>query len=464
MNGDMTAAGRLSHLILPCETRFREFDAKLLLACHAAERGWRVTIGDMRVIDRLAARLPRGVYVGKGLTRRQAFPIRTLPRLGHVATAWDEEGLVYVSPQLYRASRVDARALNAPVRLFAWGNANAEAWRGHPDYAGGPISITGNPRADLLRPELRGYFSEEARRLRVAHGSFILINSNFASLNHYLPKEGRHRKLLQDRASGAVSDDDPQLGFAIHKEALFRHFLEIVPALARRFPEHKIILRPHPSENPAVWREVVADCPNAEVVYEGNVAAWLLSAAALVHNGCTTAIESFLLDRPAIAYRPVVSERYDLHLPNSLSVSTSNPEELFRCLTQVLRASASFRDEALAERRATAQEHIASCDGPSSCERILEALEEVAELHSADRPQLRRRLAAQAIIGRRQLAKRIRRSWKPEARSEFVRHMFPPVGEGDVAASIRRLGAVLGRFDELRLEKVDHNLFEVSRA
>ncbi len=32
-------------LVIPCETQAREFDAKLLLACFAAERGHAVVVG-----------------------------------------------------------------------------------------------------------------------------------------------------------------------------------------------------------------------------------------------------------------------------------------------------------------------------------------------------------------------------------------------------------------------------------
>jgi hypothetical protein len=58
-----------STLIIPVEEQSREFDAKLLLACVAAERGYPAVLGSRRAIHLSATRLPRGIY---------SFPIPTI--------------------------------------------------------------------------------------------------------------------------------------------------------------------------------------------------------------------------------------------------------------------------------------------------------------------------------------------------------------------------------------------------
>ncbi len=453
------------HLILPCETRYREFDAKLLLACHAAEQGWRAIVGSMKIIDRHAARLPRGIYISKSVTRKKRLMFRMLPRLGHVVTAWDEEGLVYASPEVYRATKVGAEVLNMPVRRFAWGEANAEAWRGHPDFGGGPIGITGNPRADLLRPEMRGYFADEAERLRRRYGDFILANTNFSRVNHFIPGESWQRQLVEDGGERIVSDDDPRLGLAAHKTELFHHFVEMVPKLARRFPDRTLILRPHPSESADIWKRVLADCPNAQVIYEGNVAAWLMAAAALVHNGCTTAVESFLLGRPAFAYQPVTSETYDHPLPNGLSVQCFGLDELFERLGEALAGGAAVRAGLIAEREALARRHVASYDGPSACMRVLEELEQVRAEHGGTRPGVVRRISGWVGTETRRIVTSTA-SAMPNHRNgpAYLQHMFPTVERAEVAASVRCFGQLLGRFADLRIEDLGGNVFALSRG
>ena len=52
-------------LLLPVETLNREFDGKLLLALHAAERGWDVVIGKRSTLHDHVWRLPRSIYFSK---------------------------------------------------------------------------------------------------------------------------------------------------------------------------------------------------------------------------------------------------------------------------------------------------------------------------------------------------------------------------------------------------------------
>ena len=53
-----------------------------------------------------------------------------------------------------------------------------------------PIHITGNPRGDMLRSEIRPYFAAEVERLRNLYGEFILVNTNFSDVNPYIPNVG----------------------------------------------------------------------------------------------------------------------------------------------------------------------------------------------------------------------------------------------------------------------------------
>ena len=50
---------------------------------------------------------------------------------------------------------------------------------------GTPINVTGHPRIDLLRPELRAFFDDGVRRLRERYGKFALLNTNFSKVNGF---------------------------------------------------------------------------------------------------------------------------------------------------------------------------------------------------------------------------------------------------------------------------------------
>jgi len=174
-------------LIVPSETQTREFDAKLLLACLATERGFATVVGSRTEIHLRIAELPRGIYLAKDIRHSSRKIFGILDKLGFPIVALDEEALLYYSRERYLASRVCEPVLHHARELFAWGPENAEAWRECPYFHGVPIHATGNPRLDLMRPELRGFFAEEAAALRDRFGRFILINTNFGVLNHFFP-------------------------------------------------------------------------------------------------------------------------------------------------------------------------------------------------------------------------------------------------------------------------------------
>ena len=72
---------------------------------------------------------------------------------------------------------------------------------------------------------------------------------------------------------------------------------------------------------------------------QGNVVPWLLSARALIHNGCTTGVEAFELGVPALSYRATVNDTYDngfYRLPNAVSHNCFSFDALRETLRGVL--------------------------------------------------------------------------------------------------------------------------------
>lgn len=447
-------------LILPCETRLREFDAKLLLALAASRRGVQAIVGAKKSIDLNLARYPDGVYVGKSLTERSRHNLEMARRCGHRVALWDEEGLVWASREVYWRTKLDPRTLAAPQRLLAWGRENADIWHDHPDYADTPIDITGNPRGDLLRPELRGHFAAAVAGIRKRHGRFLLINTNFSRVNHVQPQQNRHLRWLREQRP-----NDPRGGFAAHKYALFNAFTTMVPELARALPDTRIVIRPHPSERIATWEDLTADFENVSVNPGDNAIAWLLAADGLIHNGCTTALEGYLMERPALAYMPVRSSQFDHPLPNGLSRQIDSLDELIeeaqRCQEN---PEAYFAALATPDRQELLARNLTGLPGtPMACERVLDALQPLlADSSPPERaaPDMARMLLA------------LRRAWRlVELRipgqanyGPYLRHMFPPTSLSEVQQRIVTLASGLEMDTLPRLEQLQPDVFSVHPA
>jgi surface carbohydrate biosynthesis protein len=154
-------------LLIPVELQVREFEPKLLLACVAANRGFSVLIGPRREMHFHIPSFPGCIYLSKNVTSASNNVLRNLKRLGDRVVVWDEEALVALPPELYYRHCISPVAIRYVSLFFVWGEENAQLWRQYHDMSPEtPIYITGNPRGDLLRPELRGYYNGDAEKLR----------------------------------------------------------------------------------------------------------------------------------------------------------------------------------------------------------------------------------------------------------------------------------------------------------
>lgn len=454
-------------LIVPAEVEAREFDAKLWLACVAAERGHQVIVGCRSRINRRLLFMPRSVYVAKGITPRSKRVFCILHNLGHQVVALDEEALLYFSPEVYRKRRTSKAALDEVDLLLAWGEDNRKLWENIPEYnRSTPISVVGNPRVDLLRPELRGYFESLAEKIRKRYGRFILINSNFGHVNAYFPNLSKLGPAGEPIQSNKLAEGFTQ-DIAEFRHAVFAEFLKMVPELSRRFPDHHIVLRPHPAENQETWRKALNNCSNVEVVGGGNVVPWLLAADVMIQNGCTTSVESYLLGRPSIYYRPVQSNQYELILARSVSYSADTMDSLCELVGSLAAISSQGgeRPQPRTDSETIVDHYVSARHGPFAVDRLLGELEQRYGQGLDRRPTVKQKGAAMISIIYRQL-----RKWsvdhRPNHRNNIalVRSAFPYLPLTDVQCRLKRLQAASGRFHDIHIRQRSRNIFEVRKT
>ena len=438
-------------IILPVETQVRELDAKLLLACVAAERGHETFIGFQNDIRARITALPAGVFIAKGFASRKAKFLRILKQLGFAVIAWDEEGLVHYPPQMYYQRRMSRESLALVQALLAWGPDYAALVRGAPFYDGTPVFETGNPRIDLLRAEVREFYRADVDLLHQRFGRYILLNSNFGHQNSAV------RRKRDEAPATAATDQDlewqEQLRF---RTELYGHFRDMVAGVAREFPDRMVILRPHPSEKIESWRDIESNHANLKVLFEGNVVPWLLGADVLIHNGCTTAIESVLLDRPAIAYQPVTSAKYDRHLPNSLSYPVASLDGLMSLARQNLAVSA--------QQRRNLDPYVAFSEGRLASDIIIDTIErEGPGWMQAHAPTATGRALGVASAEIRALEKRLRSFLPGDIYARWHQDkQFPPLSLDDVRNLVARFQAATGRFAGIAVSMPAVNIFRLA--
>ncbi len=447
-------------LIVPVESQVRELDAKLLLAAVAAERGFSVVFGSRAYVHHAMAAVPRGIYVAKSMRRASDRMFGIISDLGHEIVAWDEEGLVRFPDPFYYQRRLSAKALERVKILFAWGQDDARAFAGFAGYPGCPIHVTGNPRIDLMRPEIRAFFDRDVAAIRARFGRFVLINTNFSGLNHFHDNLSELTKNLV--TGGAAKPDVFMAGRAAFRNRVLEHFKRLIPELSRSLPGLRIVVRPHPSERHDLWRAIAAELDDVEVANEGNVYPWLMACDALIHNGCTTAVEAMILGTPAIAYQPVRDAVYDMVLPNSLSHQAADIKDTEKTLRSILSGELGVRDDP--EVRSILAAHLDALDGRLAADRVVDVLEAAGYAGPRPAPKLLRSRVARVHLAGRTAVKRFNRHRVGHrANLEFHRHRFPGVDAAELREKIARFGSLLGRFEGVRVESQSEHLFTISR-
>jgi len=406
------------------------------------------------------------------MTIRSIKMFKILRKLGHEIVAWDEEALVHLPPEIYFSRRLSARALGYLSHLFAWGEDNAELWRQYPQLPPEiPINITGNPRNDMLRQEMRAFFEDEVQKIRKTHGDFILINSNFNHINAFYPVQSLFLPVTKPgevpqfgRAARGMTREFAE-GFRDHKMAIFGDFQRLIPTLEKAFPDFNIVVRPHPTERHDIYHEIAAGCDRVRVTNEGNVIPWLMAARALIHNGCTTGVEAYVMGVPAISYRATVNDYYDYgfyQLPNKLSHQCFDFEGLRDTLGKIFAGELGATDGD--ERQLLVDHFLAARSGPLACERIVDVLEKItADRSRLPRPNLKARVDGHLRATTRRLIKRFL-SYLPDShnRPEFHRHRYPGISLAELRERVIRIQKALGDRQELEIGQISEEIFQIN--
>lgn len=459
-------------LLIPVENQIRELDAKILLACVAAQRGFVSVIGLRRELEFRIASFPKSIYLSKGLKSGNGRFFRILRKFDIDIAAWDEEALVHLPPESYFSHRFSSIAIENVTHLFAWGQDNADLWWQYPGLSPKiPIHITGNPRGDLLRPELHKFYEKAIQNILEKYGNFILINTNFNIVNAFYPVQNLFQPVNK-------VGDEPKLGrsgrnmsreyarmFQEHKQSIFEDFQQLIPTLEQAFQDHIIVIRPHPGENQQIYHKIAAQCARVQVNGRGTVVPWLKATKALIHNGCTTGVEAYAMGVPTIAYRATVNKYWDYvyhHLPNQLSYQCFNFEQLRETLQKILKGELGTADGDA--RKSIINHHLAAQDGPLACERIVDILEKIVNGRSQNTNlDLMDRLKGRYMLIRRLLRKRYRSYLSnSHKKPELQHHNYPGISLSEMQALISKFQLLLGSNKELKAKRIADQIYMVS--
>jgi surface carbohydrate biosynthesis protein len=435
-------------LYLPVEVAARELDAKLLIAAFAIGAGYEVVIGQKWLMQRNFGHMPPGIVLFKTLTALDAKAMQAAHAAGHRIASIDEEipgliarneGLRWVAPAAVTACDI----------AFAVGEEHLEALLWKLPEQREKYAVVGNPRWDLLRPEFARAHGPEVERIRSEYGHFILINTNLGFTNS---GKGTTEQMVRKLERGGKFDrrKPEDAAFLAEHLQLERASLvgirDLLPRLAAAFPEHRIIVRPHPGENAPPWQAIVAETPRTQMVRQGSAVPWILAADLLIHTYCTTGVEAFALGRPAICFQPVESPVLGNYLSPQINFAARTPDEVAARAAAIIAAGDGFVYPA--EFQARFGRSFAAQSGPFAAERIMQQLTERFDVAPA-------RDVARAL-------------WQPGPgyiryvlSKKHNRRLMPAIAPAEIERRLQRFAEAIGRPQRFTIEPCGERVFHI---
>lgn len=428
-------------LYLPVEETRRELTSRLLIACFAAERGITSIVGQQWLLGHNLEKMPRGLVLFKGNDALQTRNMMFAKQSGHMTAALEEEMFgVCTQNQILRL--YDPGAIETCDLILAQGEFQRQTLAERYPRAVERMRIVGNPRADFLSPAFLEIHRPTAEDIRARHGRFVLINTNFGTVNASI---GNVFDSFDACARIGLMDATTEQGQADFNEWCgwerinFGAIVRFIDWIEGNLPDLTVVLRPHPSENPDFWRRGYAGHPRVHVEASGSFVPWLMASEMLVHTGCTTGMEAFMMNRPTVSLTPPGTRWHEHYLSNRINPAFADAATAGQFVADELNGAgriAADRTDALVE----LDRHVAISDGKLAAKRTVEAM---LPLFGAIEPQ----------------------PWRPDPGFIVSIERNPRqldkmnVGLADVSAELRDIARMLGRFGRVRARPVGDALF-----
>lgn len=369
-------------LIIPMEIIERELLGKLLLCIEATNRGWGCIIGTKRAIRGNAEKLPKGVLLLKSIIISELLDMERYRFLGFDIVCLDEEGLIQNSLEHMVEMRTQPETMAQLDKFMLWGTIQHDVFiRKMPEFSDKYV-VVGNPRIDTWSKSLHGLYAKDVEKIKEKYGKYIILPTSFAMYNHFMGVNGAIDIYQVDNM---MSDDDYQfqLGYRQYVKEIYYAFLELMPRICMAFPEHNIIIRPHPSENRNPWDKLAETFDNMHVEYEGGVSPWLLGADVVLHCGSTTAVEGHVMGKPVISYCPCNKAdiaTFDLEVPAKISINLFDQNDVLEMIKKIVQVGEKFTHDEVTLGHERLKSWIYGLDDENAVQNVMDVINDVGAL------------------------------------------------------------------------------------
>ncbi len=318
-------------IYLVLEVKKRELDSRCYFAIKACLNNYEVVICKKNNFYKNKRFLKSGMVILKSAGKNYLKEIIEIKSIGHSLSVMDEEGLMYFSPEDFIQRRVYKENLKYIDYIFTWGQDDFQLLSNHLTEHKNKIYKTGSSRIDILKDPLNQIYYDDALEIKKKFGKFFLLNTFFTFANHfYNNRKEKRSEVLQSKSFNAdslVYSNGLRME-KLQKETL-KKTLDFVNKFAEKYPEEKLVIRPHMSEDHKIWNDLSKKYNNVHTVYDDiNTCSWMIASNFTISSNCTTSVEAFLLKKMNYNFTPIIDKDVMFKLPKITGIQVNSPDIL----------------------------------------------------------------------------------------------------------------------------------------
>lgn len=317
------------YLIL--EVKKRELDSRCYFAIKSCLNDYEVVICKKYNFYVNKKFLKSGMVILKSAGKNYIKEIIKIKSIGHSLSVMDEEGLMYFSPEDFIQRRIYKENLKYIDYIFTWGQHDYQLISNYLTEYKEKVYKTGSSRIDILKDPVNQIYHDDALKIKKKYGEFYLLNTFFTYTNHFYSAWTEKRsEVLQ---SESYNSDSLIYINGLKMEKLqtetLKKTIDFVKKFAEKYPEEKLVIRPHMSENHKIWHELSKKYKNVHTVYDDiNTCSWMIASNFTISSNCTTSVEAFLLKKMNYNFTPVIDDDVMFKLPKITGIQVDSSDAL----------------------------------------------------------------------------------------------------------------------------------------
>ena len=294
------------------EVTKRELYSNLLLAIYAAKKNFNVYLSDSNTYKLLISKklISPGIIHTKSIVhgKKKAEFHKELFLSNFIITAIDEEhgvldNLDYI--KYFASNRLSDEELKKISAFFCWGKYDFKKLKKNFNDQKNKFFLTGSPRTDIWKNSKLFSKKEDLYHRKPT----ILICTNFSFANNITS----YKSLIKKKRNEGYYKRSPGLleknkKFYFYQKKLIPHYISLINSLSKKYPNYKICVRPHPTENLTFWRKKLITKRNLFIDNSKTSTYWIQNCKYLIQTGCTTGSEGIISNKIVINYIPIKSK------------------------------------------------------------------------------------------------------------------------------------------------------------